>query len=72
MDKELKWNTLKIYVINKDELFQQQAPSFNFELDADQLLEKALKDGYVRFYKEQFGGETLYLINQDYGKQVNR
>ena len=33
--------------ITKDDLFTQQAPSFNFELDSNQLLEQALKSGYV-------------------------
>jgi hypothetical protein len=52
--------------ITKYELFKQQAPSFNFELDADQLLAKALKDGYV---KEIGIMETIadeYYLNEDY------
>jgi hypothetical protein len=48
-------------ILTKDELFQEQAPSFNFELDADQLLAKALKVGFVVKV-----GEDQYLQNLDY------
>ncbi len=51
------------YLITKDELFQQQAPAFNFELNADELLEKALASGYV----ECTGKEGLYAVNSNYG-----
>ena len=33
--------------VTKDELFIWQAPSFNFELSADQLLARALEVGFV-------------------------
>ena len=38
-----------------------QAPSFNFDLDADQLLKKALKVGFVTKVSED-----QYLINENY------
>jgi len=50
-------------IVNKQQLFMQQAPSFNFELDADQLLAKALESGYVTKVE---GVEDSYLINQEY------
>lgn len=50
-------------VVSKKELFLQQAPSFSFELDEDQLLEKALETGYVTAVD---GAKDQYLINQDY------
>ena len=49
--------------ITKDELFHQQAPSFNFELDSNQLLDKALKSGYVT---KVHGDIDRYKINEDY------
>ena len=48
--------------LNKQELWQQQAPAFNFELDAAQLLARALEAGYVTKTKE----EDSYLINEEY------
>lgn len=56
--------------ITKEQLFNQQAPSFNFELDADQLLAKALKDGYVKEIgiKETIADE--YYLNEDYESEV--
>lgn len=48
-------------IVTKERLFFLQAPSFNFELDADQLLAKALKVGFVTKV-----GEDQYLINEDY------
>lgn len=49
--------------VTKAELFLQQAPSFNFELDADQLLAKALELGYVTKVE---GEDDLFKINQEY------
>ena len=54
-------------MITSRELFQQQAPSFNFELDEDQLLATALERGYL----EDSGttndtGDKLYIINEEY------
>ena len=48
-------------IFSKQSLWMNQAPSFNFELDADQLLAKALEDGFVRKV-----GEDSYQMNEDY------
>ena len=50
-------------IVTKDELFMLQAPSFNFELDKEQLLSKAIESGYVTIVD---GVDDQYLINQDY------
>ena len=34
-------------IITKEELYLSQAPAFNFEYDADELLHQALLSGYV-------------------------
>lgn len=47
--------------VTKKELFMWQAPSFNFDLNADQLLKKALKVGFVTKVSED-----QYLINENY------
>ena len=47
--------------ITKNELFINQAPSFNFELDEDQLLEKALEVGYLTEV-----GKDRYKVNDTY------
>jgi hypothetical protein len=77
LKKKIKFTTFKrkseIYNpirITKEQLFNQQASSFNFELDADQLLAKALKDGYV---KEIGIMETIadeYYLNENYESEV--
>ena len=48
--------------VTKKELFQWQAPSFNFDLNADQLLSKALKIGFVTKVSDD-----KYLVNEGYG-----
>ena len=48
-------------LVTKHELWMQQAPSFNFELGEDELLEAALSRGYVTK-----SGTDTYLINEDY------
>ena len=53
--------------ISKEELFMRQAPSWNFELNADQLLAKALKLGFVKKV-----GEDRYEVNEDYKGKDNR
>ena len=58
--------------ITKEQLFNQQAPSFNFELDADQLLAKALKDGYVKKINLTSSGDDEYYINEDYKNGVEQ
>jgi len=47
--------------VTKKELWMQQAPSFNFELDEDELLKKALDVGFVKNV-----GDDKYLVNEDY------
>jgi len=48
-------------IFTKHELFMAQAPSWNFELNADQLLDKALELGFVTEI-----GDDKYLMNNDY------
>tara|TARA_R110002153_G_scaffold253102_1_gene411015 strand:- start:918 stop:1118 length:201 start_codon:yes stop_codon:yes gene_type:complete len=50
--------------ITKSELWLQQAPSFNFEFDEDQLLELAIKKGFV--IQIDAPGEPKYIINDSY------
>ena len=38
-----------------------QAPSFNFDLNADEILAKALKVGFVKKISDD-----KYLVNEDY------
>ena len=49
-------------IVTSKQLWQQQAPSFNFELDEDELLEEALTRGYVTSM-----GSGFYLVNSEYG-----
>lgn len=49
--------------LTKQELFLTQAPQFNFELNADQILAKALEVGFVTQV-----GDDEYLINERYGE----
>jgi hypothetical protein len=54
--------------LTKKELWQAQAPSWNFELDEEQLLDKALKLGFVIKVSED-----MYEINNNYkGKTSNQ
>ena len=46
---------------SKKTLFMSQAPNFNFELDANQILEKALEAGFVTKI-----GNDLYEVNKLY------
>ena len=48
-------------IFTKQSLFMAQAPSWNFELNADQLLDKALELGFVTEI-----GDDKYLMNNDY------
>ena len=50
-------------IFTKDSLFQAQAPSFNFELNKDQLLAKALETGFVTI-----AGDDQYKMNDSYGE----
>tara|TARA_Y100000310_G_C20171918_1_gene574064 strand:+ start:63 stop:275 length:213 start_codon:yes stop_codon:yes gene_type:complete len=51
----------KITIFSKNSLWLAQAPSWNFELDEDELLAKALEVGFVKQV-----GEDRYEMNQDY------
>ena len=51
--------------ITKKEFFQWQAPNFNFELDADQILAEALELGFLTPVD---GESDLYLVNDEYGE----
>lgn len=53
----------KTELVTKKELFLQQAPSFNFELNEDELLEQAIESGFVTVID---GIDDQYLINQEY------
>ena len=48
-------------IFTKKELWLNQVACWNFELDEDQLLQKALDVGFVSKV-----GEDAYLVNQDY------
>ena len=50
-------------IITKQELFLDQAPCWNFELNADELLAKALEVGYVTKVENE---EDAYLVNNHY------
>ncbi len=45
----------------KHSLFMNQAPSWNFDLSEDKILEKALEVGFVTKV-----GEDKYLMNNNY------
>ena len=48
-------------IFTKHELFMAQAPSWNFELDEEHLLNKALELEFVTKI-----GDDKYLMNNDY------
>jgi hypothetical protein len=48
-------------IMTKKELFISQAPSFNFEKNADELLHQALLSGFVDEV-----GDDQYQVNVDY------
>tara|TARA_R110002051_G_C8339119_1_gene438065 strand:- start:131 stop:340 length:210 start_codon:yes stop_codon:yes gene_type:complete len=48
-------------IFTKHELFMAQAPSWNFELDEEQLLDRALELEFVTKI-----GDDKYLMNNDY------
>ena len=52
---------MELIVWTKKQLGQSQAPSFNFEKNADELLEQALLSGFV----DQVG-EDQYQVNLNY------
>ena len=49
--------------MTKEEVFQAYAPSFNFEHNAEQLIEIALERGFLSQIE---GEENLYLVNEEY------
>ena len=51
----------KDVIFTKHELFMAQAPSWNFELDEEQLLNRALELEFVTKI-----GDNKYLMNNDY------
>ena len=51
----------KITIFSKNSLWLNQAPCWNFELDEDELLAKALEVGFVKQV-----GEDRYEMNQNY------
>lgn len=53
----------KTRVVTAHELFMEQAPSFNFDLNEEQIVHKALDDGYVKWISED-----QYEINPHYGE----
>ena len=48
-------------LVTSKELWKQEAPCFNFTLDEEQLLKKALSAGYVTKV-----GDDQYEINEEY------
>tara|TARA_R110000751_G_scaffold43052_2_gene99567 strand:- start:912 stop:1115 length:204 start_codon:yes stop_codon:yes gene_type:complete len=48
-------------LVTSKELWREQAPCFNFTLDEEQLLKKALSVGYVTKV-----GDDLYEVNKEY------
>ena len=46
---------------SKKALFMSQAPNFNFELDADQIVEKAIEAGFVTKI-----GDDLFEVSKLY------
>jgi len=51
-------------IMNKKELYMSQAPSFNFEKNADELLQQALLSGFVDKV-----GPDQYVINMNYPEE---
>ena len=51
-------------IMTKEELYMNQAPSFNFEKNADELLHQALLSGFV----DQVGPDQ-YVINMKYPEE---
>lgn len=51
-------------IMTKEELFISQAPSFNFEKNADELLHQALLSGFVDEI-----GDNQYQVNMNYPEE---
>ena len=56
----------QVILYTKQELFIAQAPSFNFELDADQLIIKGLEVGFITNAGKDQSNQTIYQVNQNY------
>ena len=56
----------KPHYYSKRSLFMEQAPSWNFELGADQILAKALELGFVKKV-----GKDKYEMNEHYIPEYN-
>ena len=61
LEQEEKMTNEDEVIFTKHELFMAQAPSWNFELDEEQLLNKALELEFVTKI-----GDDKYLMNNDY------
>jgi hypothetical protein len=53
------------HIVSKKEWFQLHAPSFNFELNQDQLIQKAID----RKILKKFDDDQYFIIDDDYKKQ---
>tara|TARA_B110000261_G_scaffold151184_1_gene179446 strand:+ start:373 stop:543 length:171 start_codon:yes stop_codon:yes gene_type:complete len=56
-----------MYTTSK-ELFNKFAPTFNFELDEEDILRRALDVGFVVALPNPDGG-LLYKVNEEYGNE---
>ena len=57
--------------LTSKELFQEYAPSFNFELDEEEILTKAIAVGFVTQVNNPRANvighpEHLYMVNKNY------
>ena len=59
-----KNDCIELIIMTKEELYMNQAPSFNFEKNADELLHQALLSGFV----DQVGPDQ-YVINMNYPEE---
>jgi len=59
-------NQNPILLYTKQEFFIAQAPSFNFELNADQLVNKGLEVGFITEVGKDQSFQTIYEVNQNY------
>tara|TARA_R110002020_G_scaffold38318_3_gene115273 strand:- start:627 stop:881 length:255 start_codon:yes stop_codon:yes gene_type:complete len=53
-------------LVTEDDVFLAQAPNFNFELDAGELVAEGLKRGFLCITDQRAAGEKLYQINFNY------
>ena len=59
--------TTRPEILTKKDLFMWQAPSFNFDLNADEILAKALDVGFVTEVSQD-----QYIVNDNYISKHNR